>query len=137
MSSAARIFICKTAIDISSDLTASFGRCVFPIAKRRKMRYNKIMTSSQRKILSSAASNLNPLVIVGQGGMTEGVVQKIAKVLDDHELIKVKFNEFKEEKKDLTAELCAQTGAELVRIIGNVAILYKESTNPDKRKHLI
>ncbi len=137
MSSAARIFICKTAIDISSGLTASFGRCVFPIAKGRKMRYNKTMTSSQRKILSSAASNLNPLVIVGQGGMTEGVVQKIAKVLDDHELIKVKFNEFKEEKKDLTAELCAQTGAELVRIIGNVAILYKESSNPDKRKHLI
>ena len=31
----------------------------------------------------------------------------------------------------------AQTGAELVRIIGNVAILYKESSDPDKRKHLI
>ena len=109
----------------------------FPIAKARAVCYNASMTSSQRKILSSAASNLNPLVIVGQGGLTDGVVQKIAKVIDDHELIKVKFNEFKEEKKDLTAELCAKTSAELVRIIGNVAILYKESTNPDKRKHLI
>ena len=95
------------------------------------------MTSSQRKILSSAASNLNPLVIVGQNGLTDGIVQKVAKVIDDHELIKVKFNEFKEEKKDLTADLCAQTGAEFVRIIGNVAILYKESSDPDKRKHLI
>ncbi|MCR5045650.1 MAG: YhbY family RNA-binding protein [Treponema sp.] len=95
------------------------------------------MTSSQRKILSSAASNLNPLVIIGQNGLTDGVVQKIAKVIDDHELIKVKFNEFKEEKKDLTNELCSKTGAELVRIIGNIAILYKESSDPDKRKHLI
>ena len=87
--------------------------------------------------MSSAASNLSPLVIVGQNGLTAGIVQKVAKVIDDHELIKVKFNEFKEEKKDLTAELCSQTGAELVRIIGNIAILYKESSDPEKRKHLI
>ena len=77
------------------------------------------MTSSQRKILSSAASNLNPLVIVGQNGLTDGIVQKVAKVIDDHELIKVK------------------TGAECVRIIGNTAILYKESSVEEKRKHLI
>jgi len=107
------------------------------LCAKRIICYNEIMTSSQRKILSSAASNLNPLVIVGQNGLTDGIVQKVAKVIDDHELIKVKFNEFKEEKKDLTADLCAQTGAELVRIIGNIAILYKESSDPDKRKHLI
>ena len=95
------------------------------------------MTSAQRKTLSSAASNLNPLVIVGQNGLTDGIVQKVAKVIDDHELVKVKFNEFKEEKKDLTSELCSKTGAELVRIIGNIAILYKESSDPEKRKHLI
>lgn len=107
------------------------------LCAKRIICYNGIMTSSQRKILSSAASNLNPLVIVGQNGLTDGIVQKVSKVIDDHELIKVKFNEFKEEKKDLTADLCAQTGAELVRIIGNIAILYKESSDPDKRKHLI
>lgn len=95
------------------------------------------MTSSQRKTLTSAASGLNALVIVGQNGLTDGIVQKTAKVIDDHELIKVKFNEFKEDKKDLTKSLCAQIGAECVRIIGNTAILYKESSIPDKRKHLI
>ena len=109
----------------------------FPIAKARAVCYNANMTSSQRKILSSAASNLNPLVIVGQNGLTDGIVQKVAKVIDDHELIKVKFNEFKEEKKELTADLCAKTGAECVRIIGNTAILYKESSVEEKRKHLI
>lgn len=113
------------------------SRAYYSVEKEFKARYNYFMTSSQRKILSSAASNLNPLVIIGQNGLTDGVVQKIAKVIDDHELIKVKFNEFKEEKKDLTNELCSKTGAELVRIIGNIAILYKESSDPDKRKHLI
>lgn len=110
-------------------------RCLVAIA--RKVWYNTFMTSSQRKTLSSAASNLNPLVIVGQNGLTDGIVQKVAKVIDDHELIKVKFNEFKEEKKELTADLCAKIGAELVRIIGNTAILYKESSDENKRKHLI
>lgn len=95
------------------------------------------MTSSQRKILTSAASNLNALVIVGQNGLTDGIVQKTAKVIDDHELIKVKFNEFKDEKKELTQELCEKIGAECVRVIGNVAILYKESSVEEKRKHLI
>lgn len=95
------------------------------------------MTSSQRKTLTSAASSLSALVIVGQNGLTDGVVQKVAKVIDDHELIKVKFNEFKEEKKDLTSQLCQKIGAECVRIIGNTAILYKESSVEEKRKHLI
>ncbi len=95
------------------------------------------MTSSQRKTLTSAASSLSALVIVGQSGLTDGIIQKIAKVIDDHELIKVKFNDFKEEKKELTDEICAKTGAECVRIIGNTAILYKESSDKEKRKHLI
>ncbi len=107
------------------------------LCAKRIICYNRTMTSSQRKTLTAAASNLNPLVIVGQNGLTDGIVQKVAKVIDDHELIKVKFNEFKEEKQELTADLCAKTGAELVRIIGNIAILYKESSDENKRKHLI
>ena len=51
-----------------------------------------------------------------------------------HELIKVKFNEYKDEKKDLTNQLCAGTDATLVRIIGNVAILYKEAEKTEDRK---
>ncbi len=99
--------------------------------------YGDYMTSSERKILSSAANSLNALVIVGQNGLTDGIADKTAKVLDDHELIKVKFNEFKDEKKELTATLCEKTGAECVRIIGNTAILYKESSVEEKRRHLI
>lgn len=95
------------------------------------------MNSQERKKLTSAAASLSALVIVGQNGLTEGIVQKTVKVLDDHELVKIKFNEFKDEKKELTEELCQKSGAELVRIIGNTAILYKESSVEEKRKHLI
>ena len=97
----------------------------------------KQLTSSQRKILSAAASKLNALVIIGQNGLSEGIAKKCAECLENHELVKIKFNEFKDEKKSLTEELCQKTGAALVRIIGNTAILYKESSDEEKRKHLI
>ena len=52
--------------------------------------------------------------------------------LTHHELIKVKFNEFKDEKKEITDNIVNELGATLIRIIGNVAILYRE--NPEKDK---
>ena len=92
------------------------------------------LTSKQRKILEKAAHDLQPIVIVGGAGMTEGVIQMTDKALADHELVKVKFNEYKEEKQELTAELCEKANGTLVRIIGNVAILYREAEKPEDRK---
>ena len=92
------------------------------------------LNSKQRKVLEKAAHDLQPVVIVGGAGLTDGVVQMTADSLAAHELIKVKFNEYKDEKQELTTELCARTDATLVRIIGNVAILYKEAEKPEDRK---
>ena len=47
--------------------------------------------------------------------------------------LKIKFNEYKDEKHELTQEICQTCDATLVRIIGNVAILYKQAENPDNR----
>ena len=92
------------------------------------------MTSKQRKILEKAAYSLEPVVIVGQNGVTDSLTEKVAQSLEAHELIKVKFNDFKDDKRELTENLCNSCGALLVRIIGNIAILYKEQENPEKRK---
>ena len=92
------------------------------------------LNSKQRKSLEKAAHDLQPVVIVGGAGLTDGVVQMTADTLAAHELIKVKFNEYKDEKQELTTQLCARTDATLVRIIGNVAILYKEAEKVEDRK---
>ena len=92
------------------------------------------LNSKQRKVLEKAAHDLQPVVIVGGAGLTDGVVQMTAASLTAHELIKVKFNEYKDEKQELTADLCTKTDATLVRIIGNVAILYKEAEKEEDRK---
>jgi Predicted RNA-binding protein containing KH domain, possibly ribosomal protein len=54
--------------------------------------------------------------------------------LNDHELIKVKFGEFKEAKKEISAEIAQSTKSELVGIIGNIAMFYRPHPQPEKRK---
>ncbi|MBQ5472921.1 MAG: ribosome assembly RNA-binding protein YhbY [Treponema sp.] len=93
------------------------------------------LNSKARKILEKYAHDLNPVVIVGGNGVTEGVAEKVEAELKAHELIKVKFNEFKDEKKDLAGDLSSQCDATLVRIIGNVAIFYKPAEEPKNRKY--
>lgn len=92
------------------------------------------LTSAMRKELSAQAHNLSPVVIIGQQGVTDGVIGKIAESLKAHELIKIKFNEYKEERQELSTQICEQCEAQLVRIIGNVAILYKENEEKEESK---
>lgn len=93
------------------------------------------LNSKQRKMLEKAAHDMQPVVIVGGAGVTEGVVQMIDNSLAAHELIKVKFNEYKDEKQELTEEISNQLDATVVRIIGNVAILFRQAEKEDDRKY--
>ena len=92
------------------------------------------LTSKQRKYLEKEAHDLQPVVIVGGAGVTEGVIQMVDNSLASHELIKVKFNEYKDEIKELTAELCEKCDATLVRIIGFTVILFREAEQTEDRK---
>lgn len=92
------------------------------------------LTSKQRKELEKAAHDLNPVVIVGGSGVTDGVMDMIDNSLAAHELIKVKFNDYKEDKVELTNDMVQQCDATLVRIIGNVSILYRPAEKEEDRK---
>lgn len=92
------------------------------------------LTSKQRKNLEKIAHDLQPVVIVGGAGVTDGVVSMVKNSLAAHELIKVKFNEYKDEIRELTADLCEKTDATLVRIIGFTAILFREAEEEEDRK---
>ena len=54
--------------------------------------------------------------------------------LDQHELIKVKFVDHKEQKKELAPQLAQSTQSVLVTRIGNVVVLYRQQSDPEKRK---
>lgn len=85
------------------------------------------LSSEQRKRLRAAAHHLNPVAIVGQNGLNEAVLNEIDRNLEVHELIKVRLRV--EEREDFEAminPIIEHTGAELVQIIGRLAILYRE-----------
>ena len=83
------------------------------------------LNSKQRKFLEKSAQPLSPLVLIGGAGVTEEQLKQIDTVISTHELIKIKFNEFKNEKKELVSLITEKTDSTLVRIIGNTAILYR------------
>ncbi len=94
----------------------------------------KKLEGLQRKYLRGVAHGLKPVVFIGQKGLTPEVLSSAGKAFERHELIKVKFLEFKDEKKNLSKEIEEKTKSEIVGMIGNIAIFYKAHPEKDKRK---
>jgi RNA-binding protein len=92
------------------------------------------LTQAQRNYLRRLANPLKPTVMLGKQGLTEQIVAKIGQELEAHELIKVRYLEFKEEKRSLTQTIIDETGAALVGLVGNVAILYRPASAAEQRK---
>jgi RNA-binding protein len=93
-----------------------------------------MLTNPQKKYLKKLAHNLSPLIKIGQKGMTDSMIETIDNSLTLHELIKIKFSEFKEEKKELSEKVVEKTGCGLVGIIGNIAILYRQAPDPKNQQ---
>ena len=84
------------------------------------------LTERQRRHLRGLAHPLKPVILVGNAGMTDGVVAETARALHDHELIKVRWAGADRAARDSGLEtLAARTGSALVTRIGHVAVLYK------------
>lgn len=94
------------------------------------------LDGSQKKFLKGRAHGLKPVVYLGQKGLTENLIESIHNALNTHELIKVKFIEFKgkKQKVGMAETIEAETSCQLVNMIGHIAIFYRQHTDPDKRK---
>jgi RNA-binding protein len=91
------------------------------------------LTESQKKHLRGLGHKLNPVITVGDAGLSDGLLAEFESTLAHHELIKVKLRVGDREARDAAIrELAERSGAEVVQRIGNVALLYRE--NPEKRK---
>ena len=90
----------------------------------------------QKKYLREQAHHLKPVVLIGQKGITDQVIESIDQALDDHELIKIKFLDYKEKesKNELAAQIVEQTGAQTVGMVGHTVILFRPRKNPADRK---
>jgi RNA-binding protein len=95
------------------------------------------LKGSQKKYLRGLAHKLNPSAFIGQKGITSALMDEIDQALDASELIKIKFNDFKQkdQKTALMHQICESTHSHLAGMIGHVAIVYRR--NPDEEKRQI
>jgi RNA-binding protein len=84
------------------------------------------MSERQRKYLRGLGHALNPVLLIGNSGLTPGVIAEAKRALHDHELIKVKFRGADREARDAgLAELATSTESVMVHRIGHTALYYK------------
>jgi len=62
---------------------------------------------------------------VGKAGLSEGFVRSVAIALTQHELVKIKFVEFKDQKRELAPQLAEKTSSHLIMRVGNVMVLHR------------
>lgn len=84
------------------------------------------------RALKARGQLLNPVVKVGKAGLTDAFYAALDEALKHHELVKLKFDEFKEQKKALVPQIVARSGAQLIQRVGNVAVLFRPREAPAK-----
>lgn len=89
------------------------------------------LNDAQRKHLRRLGHDRNPIVLVGQSGISPNLVAELDRALNDHELVKVRARVGDRDTRDeILDELARATRSELVQRIGHVALYYRR--NPDK-----
>jgi len=83
------------------------------------------LTNSQIRKFKAAAQQLEPMLKVGKAGLSEGFIRSVDQALAQRELVKIKFAEFKAEKKELAPQLAEKTASHLVMRVGNVMVLHR------------
>lgn len=84
------------------------------------------LSEKQRKYLRGLAHARDPIVMIGQSGLSAAVTREMDLALGSHELVKVSVRVGDREQRDtILEELTTQTGAALVQRIGNVGVFYR------------
>ena len=86
------------------------------------------LNSKQISHLRALSHNLNPVVMIGNNGLTEQVLKEIDVSLNAHELIKIKvFGDDRESRKQMLEEICEKCSAEAVHHIGKQLVVYRKA----------
>ncbi|NOQ70214.1 MAG: ribosome assembly RNA-binding protein YhbY [Gammaproteobacteria bacterium] len=89
------------------------------------------LSKKQIKFLRAKCHDLKAVVMIGQKGLTEEVLNELDIALIHHELIKIKLSvDDRELRKQMIAEICDKSHSEEVQSIGKVLSVYR--VNPDK-----
>jgi RNA-binding protein len=85
------------------------------------------MQAIDRKKFKAQAHALNPVVMIGQAGLTGAVLAEIELALNSHELIKVRIRAERDERKLISEKICQDTDAILIQSIGQIIVIYRKN----------
>ena len=84
------------------------------------------LTPAERKALKAVAHSLDPVVLIGDAGLTPGVLAEIDRSLAAHELIKVRVaGDDRDARLAMRDRVVAELGAAPVQAIGKLLVLYR------------
>ncbi|SPE54247.1 conserved hypothetical protein [Verrucomicrobia bacterium] len=83
------------------------------------------LTNAQTRALKAKAQGLKATLKIGKEGISPHFLAALDDDLKHHELVKVKFDDFKEQKKELAPQLAEKSASRLITRIGNVVVLYR------------
>jgi len=93
------------------------------------------LSAKKRSELRAQAHKLNPVVIIGDKGLTDEVVAEIDRSLKAHELIKVRAAGGERDSRDVWLEaICERLQAHPVQQIGKVFVIYRENPKEKEEK---
>jgi RNA-binding protein len=84
-----------------------------------------MLNNSQLRELKARAQKLKPVLKIGKEGLGPGFLKALDDALKHNELLKVKFDDFKAEKKSLSPQIAEKTGSRIIMRVGNVLVLYR------------
>lgn len=98
---------------------------------------NAPLPNSTISKLKALAQRLDPVLALGKAGATDAFVKSLDEALGIHELVKMKFAAFKDERKTIAPQLAEKTNSHLVWIVGHVAVFYRQQPDAAKRKVVV
>lgn len=91
----------------------------------------KSLTPTQRQFLKALAHPRQPVVMIGNQGLTDAVIKEIERALGAHELIKIKAaSDALETRRAWMESICAATKAQAVQQIGKILVIYRKADKP-------
>ncbi len=86
------------------------------------------MNPKQISYLRGLAHSLNPVVMIGNNGLTDSVLKEIDMNLNAHELIKIKvMGDDRALRSQMLVEICEKSNAVAVHHIGKQLVVYRKS----------
>lgn len=85
------------------------------------------LSNAQRRYLRGLTHGISPVVMVGDKGLTDTVLEAIDEALDRHELIKIRLRTDRETRKAWSQQIETRFSAEPVHAIGQVVCYYRRN----------